>query len=187
MFDQPTDAPATLGAPYEGFATIREVGPLGMIALRCAQDAPALGPALRAAAGAGLPGQRRIAVTGARAVAWMSPDELLLMLPVAEAAAALEGLSQALSGTHHLAVEVSDARCVFRIEGAKADQVLRKLCPADLDRMAADEIRRTRAAQVACAFWREGDGFTLVAFRSVAAYVRGILTNAARPGSELSG
>ena len=47
-------------------------------------------------------------------------------------------------------------------------------------------ISRTRAAQVAAAFWAEGDGYTLVCFRSVAAYVMGLLTHSAMPGSELA-
>lgn len=187
MFDQPAFAPVTIGAPYEGFARIREVGPVGMITLRCAHDAPSLAAALRTIGGTDLPDRRRILRQGGRAVAWMSPDELLIVLPHLDVAAALDALKAGLADTHHLAVDVSDARCVFRIEGERADQVIAKLSPADLDAMAEGEIRRTRAAQVACAFWREDGGFTLVAFRSVAAYVRGILENAARPGSELHG
>ena len=46
------------------------------------------------------------------------------------------------------------------------------------------ELRRTRAAQVAAAFWKDGDGYTLVCFRSVASYVMGLLTHSAMPGSE---
>ena len=47
-------------------------------------------------------------------------------------------------------------------------------------------IRRTRIAQVAGAFWRSGpEEFTLVTFRSVAAYVMALLETSARPGSEL--
>ncbi|GAB1363642.1 hypothetical protein MASR1M32_28780 [Rhodobacter sp.] len=93
---------------------------------------------------------------------------------------------QALAGEHHLAADVSDARAIFRIEGAKADQVLAKLCPADLARMQPAELRRTRVAQVAGAFWAaDGAGYTLVSFRSVAGYVMGLLTHSAMAGSEL--
>ncbi len=60
-----------------------------------------------------------------------------------------------LRAEHHLAADVSDARAVFRIEGAKADQVLAKLCPVDLATLEPGELRRTRAAQVAAAFWRK--------------------------------
>jgi sarcosine oxidase subunit gamma len=94
-------------------------------------------------------------------------------------------IAAALKGQHHLAVNVSDARAVFRIEGAKADQVLRKLCPVDMDRLEAGELRRTRAAQVAAAFWQDEAGFTLVCFRSVAGYVMGLLSASAMPGAEL--
>jgi sarcosine oxidase subunit gamma len=117
----------------------------------------------------------------------MSPDEVLVVLPRADVPGALAALGQALAGVHHLAVDVSDARAVFRVEGPKAAQVIAKLAPADLDRMAPDELRRTRVAQVAGAFWRDDDGFTLVTFRSVAGYVMGILSHAAMPGSELTG
>ncbi len=116
----------------------------------------------------------------------MSPDEYLIVLPYPEVAAALTAIGTALKGQHHLAVDVSDARAVFRVEGAKAAQVLQKLSPADLTQLAPGELRRTRAAQVAAAFWAEGDGYTLVCFRSVAGYVMGLLTHSAMPGSELA-
>ncbi|MBC7477529.1 MAG: sarcosine oxidase subunit gamma, partial [Pseudorhodobacter sp.] len=79
----------------------------------------------------------------------------------------------------------SDARAVFRIEGGKADQVLGKLAPVDLASMAPGELRRTRTAQVAAAFWRQGDGYSLVCFRSTAAYVMGLLKHSAQVGSEV--
>jgi len=170
-------------AAFEGFATVREIGPLGMITLR-AKGIEGLEGAL-AALGLSVPTQRRITVVGDRAAGWMSPDEFLLILPYGETAAAMATLSQALAGQHHLAAVVSDARAVFRIEGAKADQVLRKLSPVDIDRLAEGELRRTRAAQVAVAFWRQDGGFTLVCFRSVAQYVMGLLTHSAMLGSEL--
>ncbi|TAG30132.1 MAG: sarcosine oxidase subunit gamma, partial [Rhodobacterales bacterium] len=88
-------------------------------------------------------------------------------------------------GQHYLAVDVSDARAVFRIEGPKAADVLRKLVPADIDSLEPGELRRTRAAQVAVAFWQQDAGFTLVCFRSVAGYVMGLLSHSAQPGSEI--
>lgn len=174
------------GASYQGFAAIREIGPLGMISLRAKPDVPGLSNAVQAAVGLALPDQRRIVQNGARAVGWMSPDEYLIVLPYAEVAAALTAIGAALKGQHHLAVDVSDARAVFRIEGAKAAQVLQKLSPTDLAKLEPGELRRTRAAQVAAAFWAEGDGYTLVCFRSVATYVMGLLTHSAMPGSELA-
>ncbi|RGP37917.1 sarcosine oxidase subunit gamma [Pseudotabrizicola alkalilacus] len=176
---------ALSGASYDGFAAVREIGPLGMITLRAKAGTPGLEAAVLAATGCGLPEVRRIVRQGTRAVGWMSPDELLLVLPYADVAAALASIAGALQGQHHLAVDVSDARAVFRIEGAKADQVLRKLSPVDFDQLEPGELRRSRAAQVAAAFWADDGGFTLVCFRSVAGYVMGLLSVSARPGSEL--
>ena len=174
------------GASYQGFASIREIGPLGMISLRAKPDVPGLSNAVQAAVGLALPETRRIVQNGARAVGWMSPDEYLIVLPYAEVGAAMAAIAAALKGQHHLAANVSDARAVFRIEGAKAAQVLQKLAPADLAKLEPGELRRTRTAQVAAAFWAEGDGYTLVCFRSVASYVMGLLTHSAMPGSELA-
>lgn len=175
---------ALSGASFSGFAHVREIGPLGMISLR-AKDVKGLAKAIKAAVGVGLPKPRKIEIAGDRAAGWMSPDEYLLVLPYAETTAAMAALDKALAGEHYLAAVVSDARAVFRIEGAKADQVLTKLMPVDLPRMAVGELRRSRAAQVAAAVWKEGEGYTLVCFRSVAGYVFGLLTHSAMPGSEL--
>lgn len=173
------------GAVSEGFATIREIGPIGMVTLRAKADVKALPKAIKAAVGTGVPALRRIVVDGDRACGWMSPDEYLLVMPYAAVPAALEAIAKAMGTAHHLAVDVSDARAVFRVEGAKADQVLTKLSPVDFARLEPGELRRTRAAQVAAAFWQEEDGFTVVCFRSVARYVFDLLATSAKPGSEL--
>ena len=173
------------GAAAVGFASVREIGPVGMITLRAKPEAAGLAKAVKAAVGTGLPGVRQIVTEGDRACGWMSPDEYLLVMPYAAVAGALEAIGKAMGGAHHLAVDVSDARAVFRVEGAKADQVLAKLSPVDFARLEPGELRRTRAAQVAAALWREGDGFTVVCFRSVARYVFDLLASGAKPGSEL--
>lgn len=172
------------GASFQGFASIREIGPLGMITLR-AKGLKSLDKAIKAVTGTKAPAQRRIEVNGDRACGWMSPDEYLLIVPYANVAEALAKLAKALDKEHHLAVDVSDARAVFRIEGDRAADVLRKLSPVDFDRLEAGELRRTRTAQVAAAMWQQDQGFTLVCFRSVASYVMGLLTHSAQPGSEI--
>jgi len=135
--------------------------------------------------GLSVPAPRRIVQKDGRSAGWMSPDELLIILPYAEVADTLETLRNALAKIHFLAVDVSDARAVFRIEGDKASQILAKLCPVDLAKLEPGELRRTRAAQVAAAFWADADGYTLVSFRSVAGYVMGVLSVSATKGAEL--
>ena len=172
------------GASFQGFADIREIGPIGMITLR-AKGLKALDKAIKAAVGTKIPAQRRIEVNGDHACGWMSPDEYLLVLPYADVAKALASLAKSLAGQHYLAVDVSDARAVFRIEGDQAADVLRKLSPVDFDSLEPGELRRTRIAQVAAAMWQQDQGFTLVCFRSVAGYAMGLLSHSAQPGSEI--
>ncbi len=122
---------------------------------------------------------------GSRRLGWMSPDELLLILPHDEADEAVVALNDALSTEHALVQDVGDMRCVFDVGGRKPAQALAKLCPVDFERLAQDSLRRTRAAQVACALWRQGDGWRLIAFRSVRDYLAGVLAAAAAPGTDL--
>jgi sarcosine oxidase subunit gamma len=168
-----------------GFAVVSEIGPVGMISLRAKPDTAGLADAVRSVVGTNLPNIRQIEVSGACAAGWMSPDEYLLIMPYDATAAALDVIAKAMAGQHHLAAVVSDARAVFTVEGAQASQVLAKLSPVDFHHLGPNELRRTRAAQVACAMWREGDGYKVVCFRSVATYVFGLLTHSALPGSEI--
>lgn len=180
------DPVAPLGnASFDGFCKIQEIGPLGMISLRASSDVKELAKAVKAAVGTKLPAQRRIEVVGDSSCAWMSSDEYLLILPYDKTGAAMEAIAKAMGSAHHLAAVVSDARAVFRVEGDKANQVLAKLCPVDFEKLEPGEVRRTRAAQVAAAFWQQDGGFTVVCFRSVASYMMGLLTHSATKGSEL--
>lgn len=169
------------GAVFDGVgARIEEMPVQGMVTLRGAPDD--IGAALTAATGCAMPGQRQTVEQGDRAVAWMSPDELLLLMPHGEVDACLAALAETLAGTHHLAVDVSDARAMFRIEGTGAREVIARLCPADLSPAAfgPGELRRTRLAQIPAAFWIGADGaFRLVCFRSVARYAFDVLSGAA--------
>ncbi len=167
------------GVSYSGVSTVREIGPLGMVTLRAEADLPGLAEAIGAATGCGMPRQRRILTNGAHAAAWMSPDEYLLIGNRADVPDMLAKIAGALGQGHHLAVDVSDARAVFRVEGAKAADTLSRLCPVDFPTLAPDELRRTRLAQVACALWGDGTGFTVVTFRSVARYAFDVMANAA--------
>lgn len=173
------------GQAFDGFAKIREIGPMGMISLRCDLSEKPLAALLKKL-GLSVPAPRRIVKKDGRSAGWMSPDELLLILPYVEVKETLETMRNALAKMHFLAVDVSDARAVFRIEGDKSDQVLAKLSPVDLTKLEPGELRRTRAAQVAAAFWAEDGGYTLVSFRSVAGYVMGLLTLSATKGGELT-
>ncbi|WP_299134255.1 sarcosine oxidase subunit gamma [uncultured Amaricoccus sp.] len=158
----------------------------GMITLRYDFAAPGAQSALLGATGCVMPGTRRIAFSGDRALAWMSPDEAMLFLPHAQAPSVAAEIAAKLAPAPCLAVDVSDARVIFRLSGQGAREVLAKGAPADLSPAAfgVGDFRRTRVGQVAAAFWLREDGaFDLMCFRSVAEYMRLWLDTAARPGS----
>lgn len=176
------------GEVREGFATVSDVGLRGMITVRGDHGAVDLKNAVTGVAGVDFPGQRQCNVVGDRGIAWMSPDELLVMVPYQEVSAAVETMTATLGDSFAMAVDVSDARAVFRVEGKGAREVLAKLSPVDLspEAFGAGMIRRSRLSQVPAAFWMVGeDAFEVVCFRSVARYVFDILGDAAASGGEV--
>jgi len=169
----------------EPLATITRLGPQGMVTIR--GDLAALADPIKAATGLDVPGTRRVS-TGAGALAWLSPDELMLFCDHADAPAKVAALTGAFGDAFALAVDVSDARVVFEIAGPHWREVLAKVTPADMapGALAPDELRRTRLAQVAGAVWQTGpDTARVMVFRSVADYVETLLATAAKPGTEV--
>ena len=171
-----------------GLVSISEVGPLGMITLRGDRSNKAFAKAAVAAAGVNMPEQRMINTEGERGMAWMSPDELLILCPYAEVQDRLADLQEKLAKQHMLAVNVSDARAVFRMTGGPVRDVVAKLAPVDMhpDAFTPGSFRRTRFAQVPAAFWMPDESTVqVVCFRSVAQYMFDLLKVAAQPGSEV--
>lgn len=177
---------ALQGVSATGYVQVQEMGLQGMLSFRADLSLAKVAKAIQAAVGVEMPGQRAINMKQGRGAAWMSPDELLLLMPHAEAEATADKLRRALGKTHALVANVSDARVVITLTGAGAREVVAKLAPVDMQALALGEIRRSRLAQVPAAFWISGtDEITLVAFRSVATYVFDLLTNAAKSGGEV--
>ena len=178
------------GTAFDGIIRIAEAGPAGMVTVRGDLNSARLREAVETATGAAMPEANRITMADARGIGWMSPDELLLLLPHGDAAGAVTALNAALSGEHALAVDVSDARVLVTLEGEgpRIRETLAKLTPADLNTSAlpVGVLRRTRLAQVPAAFWFASETTAhVICFRSVAAYVFGILKHAAALGSEV--
>lgn len=172
----------------EGIARITEEGPRGMITLRGDLSDKALGKAAIAAAGVNLPEVRHCNSEGERGMAWMAPDELLILCPYAEVPDRLAQLQSKIAKKHALAVNVSDARALFRVEGPRAREVMAKLSPVDLhpEHFLPGHFRRTRLAQIPAAFWMpQEECFQIICFRSVAQYAFDVLKVAAQPGSEV--
>lgn len=170
-----------------GLVDISEAAPQGMITIRGDFGASELVDAI-ATTGCAVPEPRQITHAGDVSVAWMSPDELLVLCPFHEVSQRLAALSQALASTHALVANVSDARAMFRVSGPATRDVIAKLAPVDMSRavFVPGMIRRTRLAQVAAAFHlRDDETCEIVCFRSVAQYVFDLLKSVSRQGSEV--
>ena len=176
------------GAKQTGFVDVTAMGLQGMITLRADLGADPLRQAVSALTGTEVPEQRRIALADDRGTAWMSPDELLIMVPYEAVSEALADLHRALAGTHFLAVDVSDARAMFSLEGDAAREVAAKLMPVDMrvPAFGPGDFRRSRMAQIPAAVWMPVEGeLRIVCFRSVAEYAFNLLRDAAAPGGEV--
>ncbi|PIB24278.1 hypothetical protein BFP76_03390 [Amylibacter kogurei] len=174
------------GAKYSGLIDIADAGLMGMITLRGDLASAAMAKVVKSITGAKMPKPRGVEIAGKGSVAWMSPDELLIMIDYAYADSAVAKISSALAGEHHLAVNVSDARAVFDLSGDELRDVLAKGSPSNLnpDSLPIGEMRRTRLGQLAVAFWFTDDSSAkLVCFRSVGDHVFKWLSNAAKPES----
>ncbi|SMP35264.1 sarcosine oxidase subunit gamma [Shimia sagamensis] len=176
------------GASFEGFAKVEETGLRGMITVRGDLTSKEMAAAVKTATGAAVPVQRKVAVGGSGVVAWMSPDELLVVVDYDQAEATVVQMNEVLSGVHALVANVSDARAVFRLSGDGSRDVLAKLAPVDFaqDAFGSGGIRRSRIAQVPAAVWGNDDGsFEIICFRSVAQYVFDVLKISAQSGGEV--
>ena len=178
------------GANFSGIIKVKEAAPRGMISVRGDLTDRALRTATTGVAGVDFPDARLSNCVGERGICWMSPDEMLVLLPYGDVGAALSSMEKTLAGSHHLLANVSDARAIFQLEGEGRliRETLAKLSPADVRpaKLPLLEMRRTRLAQVAAAFvFHEEDYAELICFRSVAGYVFDLLSQAAAPGSEI--
>lgn len=168
----------------QGLAVIEPAGPQGMITLRGDLTSEAVAAAVEAGTGMAVPGQRQAIQGDEAGVLWMSPDELLILVPHDEAPARLEAMQDAAGEAFVTLADVSDAREMILLQGMGAREVLGKLMPVDFAQGAFQPgmVRRSRAAQVPAAVWTLGeDLFALISFRSVAGYVTGLLATAADP------
>ncbi len=173
-------------AVFKGSVTIKDAGLQGMITLRGDLSSDALAKAVKTATGTAIPETGCINSGKKGAAAWMSPDELLLLVDYAQAETIVAKLDKALAGTHMLASNVSDARAVFTIEGKGIRDVLAKGSPADMSAgtLGINTLRRTRLGQLPVAFWLGSETTaTVICFRSVGEHVFNWLSTAAQKGS----
>ncbi|WP_439123744.1 sarcosine oxidase subunit gamma [Marivita sp.] len=177
------------GASFDGLVQVKELAGQGMITLRGDLTRKDIVKAVNDVFGVTLPDSRETAFDGENGALWMSPDEAMLLCPYDKAQQKADALSAKLQGAHALVVNVSDARAVFQLQGMMLREVIAKLAPVDMatDAFTPGMVRRTRMAQVAAAFWMDdANTARIVCFRSVAAYMFGLLCTSADDASAVN-
>jgi sarcosine oxidase, subunit gamma len=170
---------------------IEELRDRGMIDLKGDPAEPGFLDAVKAVLGLDLPLVPRSSVTsGATTVLWLSTDQWLIVLPYAGSEQMTERLHAALAPFHALAVDLSDARSIFRIAGLGAREVVMKGASVDLTHTdcVVGTVRRFNFADLAAMVHVMSDRpetLDLYVFRSVGSYVRRFLDTAARPDARL--
>lgn len=165
--------------------TIAEAPPTGLVTYRGDLADPRLAAVVKEVMGCALPARGMLVAGQGGAVGWMSPDELLLMPALDQAPHLVAALGAAMAGSHHLALDLSDARAVIRLQGQGLRDLLAKVTPADLRPAVTPTgaLRRTRVGQVAAALaFVAEDEVWLLCFRSVAQYVFELMAQSARDG-----
>ena len=113
--------------------SLRELPPPRLLNLRGDAGAQAFSSAVAGVLGVAPPVEpNTVAVDGETNLLWLGPDEWLVTAPIELADGLGERLETALSGLHHLLVDVSAGRIVLELEGAEARAVLAQGMSLDL-------------------------------------------------------
>ncbi len=176
----------------DGSISVSAIDDRGMIDLRGDIKDKKFVAATKKVLGISLPAQPRQSVNKGEVTAlWLSPDQWLITCPRAKGAHLANGLQTALAGIHSLAVDVSDARSIIRLEGQGAKEVLMKGAPVDLlaSEYTDGYVRRLRFAELAAMIHvvsSDPEIIDLYVFRSYAQYAWDWLAATSTKQSRLS-
>ena len=161
--------------------TLSEVGPASRFVVRAEHETAAL---IGEAFGVELPVQpMRSASHGDRTALWLGPDEWLLIAEPNDPAAVTASVGAALGSRPHSWVDVSHRNAGFLLSGPHAADVLNAGCPLPLDLASfpVGKCTRTLFGKAEVVLWRTGEtAFRIEVWRSFAAYVAGLVADAAR-------
>jgi sarcosine oxidase, subunit gamma len=160
----------------------REVALRGYISLRGHLSDAAFAAAAPGALGTALPDQPcSIAQVGDVRICWLSPDEWMIIVPLADHAGLLARLNTALKGIRSQIVDNSGGFTGIEIGGAKAGAVLSHCTVYDLHRLRDAHFVGTTFGKSSVYMFREDGAFHLLLRRSFADYIWRFLVRAATP------
>ena len=170
---------------YSGYVKVSEKMTTGMLTVRGDFRSSKFKTSFVKAVGTKLPKDREV-ILAKNNVAWMSPDELLILCDYADVSSLSQNLQMELKDQHHMLVNVSDARALFEISGSGIREVIAKLAPVNIATLEIGEIRRTRFSQIAVAFWLTSEtSVSVIFFSSVADYMFNLLKTSSMPNSKV--
>ena len=170
---------------YAGYVKVSEKTAAGMLTVRGDFRSSKFKTSFSKAVGTKVPKEREV-ILAKNNVAWMSPDELLILCDHADVSSLSQNLRIELKAQHHMLVNVSDARALFEVSGSSIREVIAKLAPVDIAALQIGEIRRTRFSQIAAAFWLTSEtSLSVICFRSVADYMFSLLKISSMPNSKV--
>jgi sarcosine oxidase subunit gamma len=152
--------------------SISEITDLGMIDVRGNAKDGAFRAAFRKVLGCDVPTDPRTSVAASdNAVLWLSTDQWLALVPRRRVKDVASELRSALRDMHALAIDLSDARTIIRLEGAGVREILMKGTPVDLTLadLGPGSVRRLRFGDIAAMVHirrLEPDVIDLFVFRS---------------------
>lgn len=160
-------------AVAQGSFKVEEVRDYGFVVLRLNPETEGV-PAAVERLGLSLPAT--LQSTGSldsRLVKWISPDEYLVSLPLAEKEAFMQEAQAALDGIFSAVVDNSGGYSLLKVSGEQRYEVLRKLCFYDLEReLPIGKVVSTLAAKAPAVFYRvEADSFMWLVRWSFATHV----------------
>ena len=170
---------------YSGYVKVSEKTAAGMLTVRGDFRSSKFQTSFAKAVGAKFPKEREV-ILARNNVAWMSPDELLILCDYADVSSLNQNLKMELKDQHHMLVNVSDARALFEVSGSGIREVIAKLAPVNIATLEIGEIRRTRFSQIAGAVWLTSEtSLSVICFSSVADYMFNLLKTSSMPNSKV--
>ena len=137
-----------------------------MALIQGAHDGEALRDALSAFNLLTTPAARRVCGGEGLRLMWIGPGQYLVLSWRHRDAELERSLATALAPQGAVAVDLTQARSVFRLEGERAIDVLAKGCPLDLEAMSDGDSAATVLGHFNLSLARRGEGFDLLVFRS---------------------
>lgn len=177
---------AEVGKPWTADnVSLVEPPPPALINVRGAGDDVAFAAAVGGATGVALPVEaNRFATSGDVSIAWLGPDEWLIIAPGGQEGALCTAMESALEGRHHAVTDVSANRSVFRLSGTGVRDLLAAGSPFDFHprNFAAGDCTQTVLARTGAIILQRDDApsYDILVRRSFARYLWQWLETAAR-------